>query len=1586
MGVVLPDWAATMLDVIGVSWPNVDEDDYHHTADSLRDFAHDLDDNSGAANQHMQRLLSSGRGQSMEALSAHWGKVKDKHLKDLATAARVIAGALDLAAGAITAQKGEAITQLGYLADETGIALALIPETGGLSALLDAGAIEATQQVVKQLFKEVAKDAVGYIVSALTEPAVAALDGMAVDLAIQLAADGMGVQDGVNLNEVKQAGKEGFHQGVGSAKAALHLDSVGSEDTGGGRGGGGSSGDVLIDHAEHERASTHLNTVGASVRGKTSGHIVKARLHLGRTRGKGEIAKVIERVAEKAINAVDKAATELGDHLKDRLPKAVQQISKDFRNTDQDIKDRFSKLEKHRGRNSDFHLDSKRHVKESPYLKPDSLRDAKSDPRRHGIPLNGKTCKNDPVDVATGEMTLPQTDLALPGVLPLVLRRTHLSEYRYGQWFGRSWTSTLDERIELDTLGTGAIWAREDGSLLVYPHLPQPGGEPILPLEGPRLPLTHGGADNAETTYRVSDPRTGLTRWFTGSPYNESTAYWLTEITDRNGNRITIDRYSDGTPTTVVHDGGYTVRLTTEDARIRTLALRTPDGPVTVTSYGYDEAGNLNAVTNSSGLPLRFTYDPDGRITSWTDRNDSTFRYVYDGAGRVIETVGPDGILSSTFAYGDVHPATGHRITRYTNSTGATTAFYINRALQVIAETDPLGITTRFDFDTYDRLLAHTDALGNTTRFERDALGNLVGLVAPDGVRTTATYNEMCLPIEVTERGGLRCQYVYDDRGNLITRVDPTGARTEYEFNDRGHVTGVRNAVGDIMRITTDAAGLPLEMAAPDGTTTVCTRDVFGRITEVTDAMGGVLRQGWTVEGKPAWRELPDGTREEWTWDGEGNLLSHTDRMGRTSTHTATHFDRRAATRTREGGDYRFTYDTELRLTKVTNAQNLEWQYTYDAAGRLVAETDFDGRTLSYEHDALGRLVRRTNAAGQTLTFERDVLGRVTQLRHDDGSTSSFTYDETGRAREITNAHAHIVLERDTAGRVVAETVNGQTMAFAYDVIGRRTHRRTPSGASSDLTYNWAGLASYTAGSHTFHFDRDALGREKTRTLDGTLTFHQDWDSVGRVTRQQLSTPHADLLEREFTYQADGSPVSIHDHAGGQRSFTVDESSRITSVQAERWTEQYAYNTVGDQIRTTLSAQVPGQDAAGTRTYDGTRIIHAGRTRYTYDAQGRLTLRETRTLSGKMLRWCLEWDAEDRLTHVRTPTNIRWRYLYDALGRRIAKQRLDTEGRVVEATSYVWDGAQLAEQRTNGTTLVWDYVGLRPLAQRESKTDSGRREIDRRFFAIVTDLTGSPSELFGLDGTCAWRARSTAWGATQWASGSTAYTPLRYPGQYFDPETGLHYNVNRYYDPDLGRYITPDPLGLAPAVNHYAYVPNPFTLADPLGLAGCENDPTWGGRVKWTQDEHGRPYEMNAIITRDMLDEGTHARGSIRPPGYQSDVGLARGHMLARMLGGSGDIEDNLFTITQNPTNSPEMRDFEQAVYDAVHGGEHRPGEIAHYNVYLEYGNDDRTSPPKYIQLEAYGHRTDAHGRPIFSMEAYFTNPAHDLPRPNRHP
>ena len=88
-----------------------------------------------------------------------------------------------------------------------------------------------------------------------------------------------------------------------------------------------------------------------------------------------------------------------------------------------------------------------------------------------------------------------------------------------------------------------------------------------------------------------------------------------------------------------------------------------------------------------------------------------------------------------------------------------------------------------------------------------------------------------------------------------------------------------------------------------------------------------------------------------------------------------------------------------------------------------------------------------------------------------------------------------------------------------------------------------------------------------------------------------------------------------------------------------------------------------------------------------------------------------------------------------------------------------------------------------------------------------------------MTGVIAWRATAALWGTTTWPSDSTTYTPLRFPGQYFDPETRLHYNLNRYYDPETARYATPDPLGLAPAPNPDTYVHNPHAWSDPMGLS-----------------------------------------------------------------------------------------------------------------------------------------------------------------------
>ncbi|MFF2847502.1 RHS repeat domain-containing protein [Streptomyces sp. NPDC058001] len=397
---------------------------------------------------------------------------------------------------------------------------------------------------------------------------------------------------------------------------------------------------------------------------------------------------------------------------------------------------------------------------------------------------------------------------------------------------------------------------------------------------------------------------------------------------------------------------------------------------------------------------------------------------------------------------------------------------------------------------------------------------------------------------------------------------------------------------------------------------------------------------------------------------------------------------------------------------------------------------------------------------------------------------------------------------------------------------GRRSNRTTPSGGTSQWTYDAAGSSTQlvTAG-HTLRFEHDRAGQETTRHIGSATRLAHTYDDLGRVTTQTLTThghPHA---QRRYTYRPDGHLTEVAD-LRGTRHYGLDPEGRPRTVRSRKGTEHYAYDSDGNQTHASWPAPYAGQDATGPRTYEGTRLLQAGNIRYEHDGQGRVVLRQKTRLSRKPDTWRYEWDAEDRLTAVTTPDGSRWTYLYDPLGRRIAKQRHSPDGtQLLEHTDFTWDGTTLCEQTTLSTdlphpvTLTWDHQGLRPVAQTERITTADTRQevVDQRFFAIVTDLIGTPTELVDETGQIAWYSQAPLWGATMWNTTATAYTPLRFPGQYYDPETGLHHNFFRHYDPETARYLTSDPLGLAAGPNPHAYVHNPSTWCDPLGLTPCED-------------------------------------------------------------------------------------------------------------------------------------------------------------------
>ena len=1099
--------------------------------------------------------------------------------------------------------------------------------------------------------------------------------------------------------------------------------------------------------------------------------------------------------------------------------------------------------------------------------------------------LSKVACKTDPVDVAGGRVLLTQTDVELAGVLGLVLSRTHLSSHRVGRWFGPSWASTLDQRLEVEE--TGVYFAAEDGMLLAYPAPVE--GAVALPEEGPRWPLRR-----TQDGYTITDPERGQTLHFALTGASRHAALPLRAITDRGGHRIDLDYDPSGTLTEVRHSGDYRISVQTTGGRITALRLRGARAGTqhdeTLVRYGYDERGQLSEVINSSGIPLWFDYDSVGRLTGWQDRNNLAYHYTYDEAGRCVRTSGAGGHMNGTFAYDS-----DNRVTVFTDSLGHATTFYFNELDQVVREVDPLGRATVSVWDPYDQLLSRTDPLGRTIRYTYDGAGNLVEIIRPDGSRALAEYNELRLPVTVIDPDGATWRHAYDERGNLTAVTDPLGATTTYGYDGLGHLTAVTDALGHVRRVQTDTAGLPIAVTDPLGATTRYARDAFGRVVAITDPVGGVTRLGWTTEGTLAWRALPDGATERWSYDGEGNLVEHLDALGQLTRTEIGPFDLPAAEVGPDGARLEFGYDTELRLVSVTNHQGLVWRYEYDPAGNLVGETDFNHRELRYVHDAAGQLVERTNGAGQNTRYVRDPLGNVVE-QHSGDALTTFNYDTAGRMVRATNTDAEVSFDRDPLGRIVAETCNGRAVTSSYDTLGRRTHRRTPSGADSRWEYGEgeAPVALHTAG-RTLRFSHDPAGREVERHLGAGAVLAQSWDANHRLVSQTLTAGAAGGLDRglpaaaqearlvqhrDYGYRPDGHVTTIEDHLTGTRRFDLDPAGQVTAVHGAGWTERYAYDPAGNITNatwpTSSQADLP-DDARGEREYVGTLIRRAGNIRYQHDAQGRLTLRQQKRLSDKPRTWHYTWDADDRLTAVTTPDGQRWRYHYDPIGRRIAKQRLETDGAsTVEQVDFSWDGAVLAEQTHNtgsddpGQTTVWEWEpdSFRPLSQTERfrLREAPQEWVDQQFYAIVTDLIGTPTEMIDPDGNLAWHPRTTLWGTTTTASPDGVSCPLRFPGQYFDDETQLNYNYHRYYDPANGRYGSNDPLGLVPAPNPHTYVPNPITWRDPLGLMGCKTGPKL-----WPRGPHnrtiGRRIEELKAEGHEHVAGGNLREEVIRTPG-----------------------------------------------------------------------------------------------------------------------
>ena len=783
---------------------------------------------------------------------------------------------------------------------------------------------------------------------------------------------------------------------------------------------------------------------------------------------------------------------------------------------------------------------------------------------------------------------------------------------------------------------------------------------------------------------------------------------------------------------------------------------------------GFTADGRLSTITSPEGDLLRIERDAGG-----------VPRALHHPSGRRIVLTCEDGRITG--------------ITLAAAGSGRRTAiagFRYDGDGRLVEVTNISGVPARFRYDAEGRLTQWIDRTGYGYRYTYDEDGRCVGTVGEDGYlsatlayqdgrttwtdslghTTTYTFDEYHHKTSVTDPLGNTTRYAWGRHNQLLSQTDPLGHTTTYGYDEQGRPTTVTRPDGVV--VPAPAAGAELTGVAPR--------------LDLDRLRGGRPRNPRRVEGLAGWVVTSGG--ETITYDPEGYPIERAGATGGVWRGEYGPFGTLRATVGADGLRTTYTHDTELRITSVTDPRGLVWRYTYDPAGRLAAETDFNGRTRHFTYDAAGHLIAVTNAAG-TVEFVRDPLGNLIERRTPTGTTT-YRYDAAGHLIAAAGDGTGLSFEWDAAGRRIAETVDGRTVRLELDDTTGTVTRHSPSGAAGAWEFDPFGRPyALRSGGHELVLRHDAEGRETHRAVDGRPVLSQAHGADGRLLGQTLPA----VGERGFEHRADGTPVAVTDWTG-RREYGLDPAGRVTGVRGAGRDEIYDY-------------------PLGRRDgeYDGAALLSAGAVTGTYDELGRMV---TRTVAG-LGTWHFTWDGDDRLVEAVTPDGDVWHYRYDPLGRRIGKQR--RTGRVtVERHDFAWSGRTLVEQAhtdADGTLRVttWDHhpADGRPVAR------TVRVGADLDFATVVTDRIGTPTELLGPDGALRWRNTATLWGATD---GPADVQPLAFPGQYRDDETGLHYNVYRYYDPMTGRYLSQDPLGLAPAIDPGAYVANPLLEADPLGL------------------------------------------------------------------------------------------------------------------------------------------------------------------------
>ena len=684
--------------------------------------------------------------------------------------------------------------------------------------------------------------------------------------------------------------------------------------------------------------------------------------------------------------------------------------------------------------------------------------------------------------------------------------------------------------------------------------------------------------------------------------------------------------------------------------------------------------------------------------------------------------------------------------------------------------TDVSDITT-FTYDSHGNLSTRTDALGHVTRYTGfDASGRPLSWVDPNGLQTTLTYDLRGRMLTSTV-GAETTRYAYDATGNLLKTTFTDGSYLKYSYDPANRLIGLTDALGNSLVYTLDAMGNRVKEQTNDPNQTLTrtlsrSYDALNRLAQTIGAQNQTTAYGYDDNDNPASVTDPLANINQTQYDSRNRPVTT---IAPNSTYTY------------------YAYDGNSQLTAVTDPKYNQTSYVYDGLGNKTQQTSPDTGVTTYTYDAAGNVITSTDARGVQTLYAYDALNRLIKKSftpnssYGDISSATYQYDQgtygighltgmtdtSGATTWLYEIHGRLVQQQQTIGLVTLTT------HYQYDAAGRLSQLTTPSNNTIAYQYNANGQVNAVTVGGTVLFNSvhyQPFGAISSWVWGNGTAYSRSYDLDGRLTTLPLGTDN-----RSYTYDADSRITA----AASDGSVQSVSPSFITPANAGStyYTINYSNNSL-TQITayasgTTLNL---GYDAVGNLSSDSVN-------NYQYDLGGRL-------MSVGSASFQMNGQGK-RVSKTSLTSGTRY-FAYDQAGHLLGEY--NTQGLAIQET--IWLGNTPVGTVSAGTGLLYVY------ADHLNTPRTVTTQSNRVIWSWVSDPFGNGVPITSNDD-----------------SGNPYQFNLRFPGQYYDQETGLHYNMARYYNPAIGRYTQSDPIGLGGGVNTYNYTyNNAVNLVDFSGL------------------------------------------------------------------------------------------------------------------------------------------------------------------------